>query len=359
MRKWRTKVLLPSMRADPYGSRHLLQPRPYPARLSIVIPMFNEEEIVGMLREELQQFLSEFRCETEVILVNDGSRDGTLPKLAEWASQDRRIKVLHLSRNFGHQLAATAGLDYCTGDAAILIDADLQDPLAVIHVMLARYCEGYDVVYGQRHARKGETWFKRITAWAFYRLMRALVHKDLPVDTGDFRLISRPCLEALRRLRETHRFLRGMVAWLGFAQIGVSYERQSRMAGETKYPLRKMLTFAWTAATSFSTLPLKFSLIMGAVVGAFALEELVRAVAEHLRGHTIPGWTSLMVVTSVIGSALLIAIGIIGEYLGRIFEQSKGRPLYVLARTFNLEEEEKVLKAGAAPAGSTHPLPRN
>ena len=311
--------------------------------------------MVDLLRAEVSRFLGEIRGEAEVILVNDGSRDGTLAKLVEWASQDRRIKVVHLSRNFGHQLAATAGLDCASGDAVVLIDADLQDPLAVIHPMIDYYCEGYDVVYGQREWREGETRPKRLTSWVFYRIKRSLVYSDLPVDVGDFRLISRPCLEALKQLRETHRFLRGMVAWLGFPQIAVPYRRKRRMAGDSKYPIRKMLRFAWTGATSFSSLPLRFSMYMGVCVGLFAMEEFVRAVVAHVRGHTVAGWTSLMVVTSIIGSALLMSIGLMGEYLGRIYEQSKTRPLYLIARTFNLGEEGERGGPAMTPSGnSTH-----
>ena len=192
-------------------------------------------------------------------------------KAAAWAMQDSRVKVLHLSRNFGHQIASTAGLDYASGHAIVLLDADLQDPLPVIHRMIARYCEGYDVVYGQREHRQGESPFKLFTAWAFYRIMRTLVYKGLPVDTGDFRLMSRECLSGLQAMRETHRFLRGMVAWLGYPQCALKYERAPRAAGATKYPFTKMLAFAWTAATSFSTLPLQISIVLGVIIGLFGL----------------------------------------------------------------------------------------
>ncbi|MBV9407137.1 MAG: glycosyltransferase family 2 protein, partial [Acidobacteriaceae bacterium] len=318
---------------------HLLRPRLYPARLSLVIPMYNEAEVVDFLRPEIESFLSEIAGETEIVLVNDGSSDRTLEKIVDWASGDPRIKVIHLSRNFGHQLACTAGFDYSTGDAIVLMDADLQDPLPVVHEMIERYCDGYDVVYGQRERREGESAIKLFSAWAFYRIMRSMVYKRLPVDTGDFRLISRSCLEALQQMRETHRFLRGMVTWVGYPQVAVRYHRAPRAAGRSKYPWRKVLAFAWTAATSFSTLPLKFSLISGMIVGLFAVEEGVRAVLASVLGwYTVPGWTSLMVVTSVIGSALLISLGILGEYVGKIYEQSKERPLYLVSRTFNVEK---------------------
>jgi glycosyltransferase involved in cell wall biosynthesis len=321
---------------------HVLQPRPYPARLSVVIPLYNEEEMAPALRREVEAFATAVRGEIEMVLVNDGSSDRSLDALLEWAQADARVKVLHLSRNFGHQIAATAGLDHATGEAVVLIDADLQDPLAAIHGMIERYCEGYDVVYGQRAGRSGESPFKLVTAWVFYRFMRLLVYPGLPVDTGDFRLISRPCLDGLKAMRETHRFLRGMVAWVGYPQIAFPYERGARLKGQTKYPLRKMLTFAWTAATSFSTLPLKLSWLFGCVVGLFGIEEGARAVVAQAMGwYVVPGWTSLMVVGSLVGAVLLMSVGVLGQYVGKIYEQSKGRPLYLVARKFNCGEEER------------------
>ncbi len=315
----------------------LLVRRSYPSLLSLVIPMYNEGAVIPHLREALEEFMSEVRGETEVVLVNDGSSDSTLTQIAAWAYDDPRIKVVNLSRNFGHQSASTAGLDYAAGDAVVLLDADLQDPLAVIHVMIDRYCEGYDVVYGKRVSRQGEGGFKRFTAWIFYRLMRSLVYKDLPVDAGDFRLISRNCLDGLRQLRETHRFLRGMVAWVGYPQIGVEYERAARVAGETKYSLRKMLKFAWTAATSFSALPLKASIWLGVIATLIGFEEAVRAIlARIFHWYVVPGWASLTVLVSFLGGAMLICIGIVGDYVGKIYEQAKNRPIYLVSRTFNV-----------------------
>lgn len=320
---------------------HLLQPRPYPRRLSLVIPLLNEEPVLGFLKAELDKFMAQVRSETEVVLVNDGSSDGTLAAIAGWAAEDPRIKVIHLSRNFGHQIAATAGLDYASGDAVVLIDADLQDPLPVVHQMIECYCAGYDVAYGQRDLRAGESGFKRGTAWLFYRLMRGIVWDRLPLDAGDFRLISRQCLDGLQQMRETHRFLRGMVTWVGYPQVAVKYQRAARISGRTKYPLRKMLSFAWTAATSFSTLPLKISVVLGVVCAVFGLEEAIRALLAFWFGwYTVPGWTSLMVVTSLIGGSLLISVGILGQYVGKIYEQSKGRPLYLVARTYNIRGAE-------------------
>jgi dolichol-phosphate mannosyltransferase len=299
--------------------------------------MYNEESVVAHLRSALTLFMSEVQGEVEVILVNDGSKDSTLSRIVAWAYDDPRVKVVNLTRNFGHQNAATAGLDYALGDAVVLMDADLQDPLAAIHEMIARYCEGYDVVYGQRVARAGETAFKRATAWLFYRFMRTFVHKDLPVDSGDFRLISSECLAGLRQLRETHRFLRGMVAWVGYPQIGVRYERAARVAGETKYPLRKMIAFAWTAATSFSPLPLRISVMFGVLSTLVGIEEGVRAILAHmLHWYAVPGWSSVIVLVSFLGGITLMCVGITGDYIGKIYEQSKGRPLYLVARTVNI-----------------------
>ncbi len=316
---------------------HILRPRSGPALLSLVVPMFNEEAVVSFLRAEVETFMREVSAQTEVILVNDGSSDRTIDKIVAWAAEDRRIKVIHLSRNFGHQLALTAGLDYAAGDAVVLLDADLQDPLRVIHQMIDRYREGYDVVYGQREARQGESIGFKVSAWAFYRIMRVLIYKHLPLDAGDFRLISRECLDGLKRMRETHRFLRGMVTWVGYPQFALKYQRASRIAGETKYPLRKLLALAWTAATSFSTVPLQLSIILGVVTSLLGVEEATRAFLFFLLGrHIVPGWTSLMIVTCVVGGALLICVGILGQYVGRIYEQAKDRPLYLVSRTFNV-----------------------
>ena len=328
------------MNAPDAITQHLLHPRPYPAKLSLVVPMYNEEAVVSHLRTAIEDFALAVPCVMEVVLVNDGSTDQTLRLLVAWAAADSRIKVLHLSRNFGHQVATTAGLDHTSGDAIVMMDADLQDPLTVTHQMLERYCEGYDVVYGQRESRAGESAHKRFTAWLFYRIMRAFVYGRLPVDVGDFRLISRECLDAVSQMRETHRFLRGMVAWVGFPQVAVKYHRRPRVAGSTKYPLRKMLTFSWIAAVSFSTIPLRLSMIMGAAVGILGLEEGARALLAYSLGwYTVPGWTSLTVIVSLIGSAMLMSIGILGEYVAKLYEQSKGRPLYIVARAFNVDTE--------------------
>jgi len=313
-----------------------LVPRAYPERVSLVIPVYNEAEVLPLLRQQLTAFADGIHCQVELILINDGSTDQTAELLFAWADEDERVTVLNLARNFGHQAAVTAGLDHATGDAVAIMDADLQDPPDVIAEMLVQYCRGYDVIYGKRIARKGETRFKRFTAWAFYRLMRTMIHRGLPEDAGDFRLISRRCLNAVTSMRETHRFLRGMISWVGFPQTAVPYTREPRAAGATKYPVWKMLRFAWTAAVSFSPLPLRLSFGLGVVLALLGVTQAINAVVRTALGlYTVPGWTSLMVVVCLIGSAILISIGVLGEYVGRIFEESKGRPIYVVAECVN------------------------
>jgi dolichol-phosphate mannosyltransferase len=341
----------------------ILRPRESPSLLSIVIPLYDEHELVPILRQQMEEFLLELPCDAEVVLVNDGSTDETLELLMDWAAADPRVKVLGLARNFGHQIAATAGLDHALGDAVVLMDADLQDPLEVIHQMLGLYRRGYDVVYGQRNRRVGETWFKKVTAWAFYRIMRTFVHPDLPPDTGDFRLMSRRCLDALRTMPEQHRFLRGMVAWVGFAQTAVRYDRRPRAAGSTKYTLHKMLRFAWTAIVSFSSLPLRASFYLGSLMAMLGLAWGAIAVVRHVAGDTVPGWTSQMVMTCLIGATILISNGILGSYVGQIFEEIKRRPLYIISSVANapagLAETPSPLgpegQAGAARLGLPKP----
>jgi glycosyltransferase involved in cell wall biosynthesis len=319
----------------------ILTPRPDPKLLSIVMPFYNEQDIFPILRPQLTKFLDNSPYPCEVIAVNDGSSDQTIDLLVHWSQTDSRIKVLNLSRNFGHEYASTAGIDHASGEAIVLIDADLQDPLEVIHRMVDQYRQGYDVVCGQRVARSGERVFKKFTAWFFYRCMRVFFLKALPQDVGDFRLMSRRCVDSLRSMRELHRFLRGMVAWVGYPQICVPYEREARVAGVTKYSLRKMIRLAWTAAVSFSALPLRISFFGAGIMTLVAIEEAIRALIEHFSGKTVPGWTSLMVVLSMSNAALMIAVGILGEYVGRIYEEGKGRPLYLVADAWNLKQHEE------------------
>ena len=335
-------------------TRHLLQARRPPKLLSIVIPIYNEEEALPFLRQRLTAFVDGLASRTEIILVNDGSSDESVELLVEWANADARVRVYNLARNFGHQAAVTAGLDQSSGDAVVVMDADLQDPPEVVSAMLDEYCKGYDVVYGRRISRAGESAFKRISAWIFYRAMRLLVHRDLPPDAGDFRLVSRPCLDAVLAMRETHRFLRGMIAWVGFPLTSVAYARDIRVAGQTKYPLSKMLRLAWTAAVSFSPTPLRLSFWLGFLIAAIGMVEAANAVIRSILGlYVVPGWSSVIVVTCLVGGSILISIGMLGEYIGRIFEAIKGRPLYLIASRITREE-----KVTTAPVYEIDPVPQ-
>lgn len=335
-------------------THHILSPRGVPGLISLVVPLYNEEEVAPLLFARLKELLDKLPCPAQVVLVNDGSSDATIVKLREIAAADPRFEVLCLARNFGHQVAATAGLDAARGDAIVLMDADLQDPPELVLDMLVQYQNGYDVVYAQRIHRAGETFFKRATAWLFYRMMRALVYKDLPVDTGDYRLVSRRFLNALNHMRETHRFLRGMVAWVGFPQIAVPFVRSPRAAGETKYPLSKMLRFAWTAAVSFSPLPLQASFFVGAAFFSIGCVYAIYALVRWTLGlYLVPGWTSLILVSCLGTGAMMILVGVLGEYVARIYEEIKGRPLYVISDHYNAGQTPSGL-AGAAH----HNIPR-
>lgn len=318
-------------------THHPKVPRESPNLLSLVLPIYNEEEVIPLMLARLDEVLPALGVPVEVILVNDGSSDRGVELLLNRARQDARFKVLSLARNFGHQIASTAGLDHASGDAVVLMDADLQDPPELIADMLREYRRGYDVVYARRIGRLGESPFKRWTAWMFYRLMRRLVHRDLPTDVGDFRLVSRPCLEALNSMRELHRFLRGMTTWVGFPQTAVEFTRSRRAAGTTKYPLRKMLLFTWNAVVSFSPLPLRLTFAAGFCLTGIGFLYGVYAALRLLTGkYVVPGWTSVIVLLCLIGGGIMIGLGILGEYVGRIFEEIKMRPLYVVSLTANL-----------------------
>lgn len=311
-----------------------LEPRGAPRLVSLVFPVYDEEESLPHLRAALDAFLPTLGVPCEIVLVDDGSRDASYDFICRWAAEDPRVRGVSFSRNFGHQAALSAGLALARGDATVLLDADLQDPLSVVPEMLARYREGYDVVYGERTSREGETRFKRATAWLFYRIMRRLVHRALPADAGDFRLVSRRCVDAVLRMNEVHRFLRGMFAWVGFPQAAVRYARAPRLHGETKYPFWKMARLAWNAALSFSTFPIKLITGLGFLAAAGALTYGGYAVVDKYLFHTtVPGWTGLVVIVGLTGSAILVSLGVIGEYVGRIFEEVKGRPLFVVQET--------------------------
>ncbi len=313
-------------------------PRP---TLSLVIPCFNEEEVVPELDRRLRLLLDTLGETWEVVFIDDGSKDKTLAMLEELAGSEPRYRILSFSRNFGHQFAITAGVDHARGEAVVVMDADLQDPPEVVRDMIARWRDGYDVVYGVRTKREGESLFKRVTAAMFYRTMRAMVGMDIPLDTGDFRLMGRKVVLALRALKEVHRFVRGMVVWVGFKQTAVYYSRAGRFAGETKYPLRKMLKFALDGITSFSIIPLRISSFLGVVagLGAVGLSAWAIYVRFFVKG-VVQGWTSTMILVALVSSAQLMMIGVLGEYVGRIYEQVKQRPPYLLGKTINLEPDD-------------------
>ncbi|MBQ7457496.1 MAG: glycosyltransferase family 2 protein [Desulfovibrio sp.] len=310
--------------------------------LSFVIPCYNEEATLPFLRSQMEDWLPNLGDRRyEILLVDDGSRDATLALCTKWASDNPCVKVISFSRNFGHQPAVQAGLAYAKGEAVVILDADLQDPLSAIPTMIDRYEEGFDVAYGMRLARQGETVFKKVTAWAFYRLMQRCVYKDLPKDTGDFRLVSRRVVDIVNAMPEGHRFLRGMFAWVGFAQVAVPYVRDERRFGTTKYPLSKMARFAWNAITSFSALPIRLVSLWGAGIGLVGFLICVYAFVAWLSGETVQGWTSLMGLIALLGGSSIMAIGIVGEYVGNIFEEVKNRPKYIVASTVNIDATDK------------------
>ena len=308
-----------------------LQPRSPPKLLSLVFPVFNEEAGLPALRTAVETWTTTVSYPCEIILVDDGSQDDSFTLIKQWAANDQRVRGLSFSKNFGQQMAMTAGLSVAKGDAVVLLDADLQDPLEVIPQMVERYVQGYDVIYGQRPEREGETLFKRISSWIFYRVMQQLVHKDLPADTGDFRLVSRRCLDAVLRMNELHRFLRGMFAWVGFNYTAVPFKRQARKHGETKYSALKLVRLAWNAALSFSTLPLRLITWVGFFTAGFAACYGTYAVLQKYLYHTaVQGWTGIIAALGIIGGTILVSLGVIGDYVGRIFEEIKRRPLYIV-----------------------------
>jgi glycosyltransferase involved in cell wall biosynthesis len=323
--------------------------------LSVVIPVFNEEETIPELDRRLHSFFAELGETWEVIFVDDGSRDASARMLQELAEKESRYKVISFARNFGHQIAITAGMDRAEGESVVVMDADLQDPPEIVRDMLARWRQGFDVVYAVRQRRLGETWFKRISAAIFYRIFRAMLGFDVMLDAGDFRLMSRQVVLTLRSLRERHRFIRGLVGWVGFRQSSVSYTRHERFAGVTKYPLRKMLSFAFDGITSFSTLPLRTATWLGAFAGLLAMGLGAWAFYVKIFGKsTVPGWTTIMILVALGSSAQLIMIGILGAYIGRIYEEVQRRPLYTVAKevNFGADTPSADLQSPRSPAAS-------
>ena len=320
---------------------------------SVVAPVFNEEALVEEFCRRTAAALEPLGEPFEIVLVNDGSRDRSLELMRAAREADPRVKVLSFSRNFGHQLAITAGTDYAAGQAVVVIDSDLQDPPEVIADLIAKWREGYEVVYAVREEREGETWFKTATASLFYRLIDRITSVQIPRDAGDFRLMDRKVVDALARIREHHRFMRGLSVWVGFKSTGVPYRRHARKAGSTKYPLRKMLKFALDGITSFSYLPLQLATYMGFGVAALSLLFIIvvivmRLVAPTAEEAAFYGQASTLAAVLFIGAVQLISLGIIGEYVGRIYDEVKGRPLYIVAEALGFDEAQRTRAEGRA-----------
>jgi dolichol-phosphate mannosyltransferase len=300
-------------------------------RYSVLVPVFNEEAVIAECHRRLKQVMDSLAEPYELVFIDDGSRDSSPDLLRSLAASDPNVKVIAFSRNFGHQIAISAGMDHAGGDAVVVIDADLQDPPAVIPAMIAKWKEGYEVVYGKRGERQGESPFKKATAFLFYRVLRGLTDVDIPTDVGDFRLIDRKVCDVMSRIRERNRFVRGIISWIGFRQTAVSYVREKRFAGETKYPLSKMLKFAIDALVGFSYRPLRLATHLGLLTSLGGFAYLLYVL--HLRfftDQTVQGWTSLIALSLIFNGIVLGILGIMGEYIGRIYEESKGRPFYVI-----------------------------
>jgi glycosyltransferase involved in cell wall biosynthesis len=318
--------------------------------LSIVIPCFNEEAVISETISQLEAFCNEVNdLNLELLFVDDGSSDATREILKRKIGKDQRFRLIGFSRNFGHQIAVTAGIDASKGDAVVLIDADLQDPPSVIHHMISKWREGYDVVYGTRTERTGESAFKLATARIFYRLLNRLTDTPIPLDTGDFRLMSRNVVETLKAMPEGDRFLRGMVSWVGFKQTSLPYKRAERFAGTSKYPLGKMIRFATDGILSFSTKPLQLSVVLGLCCAAVSMLGIFYALIMRIFTNVwVEGWTALMITVLFIGGVQLVSVGIIGEYIGRIYNEIKKRPLYVV--------DEYMGFGGDGPSSSRSPV---
>jgi dolichol-phosphate mannosyltransferase len=310
--------------------------------LSIVVPCFNEEACLAELHERLgtaaRQAVGD---DYELVLINDGSRDGSWAMMQKMAAADPHVLAVNLSRNHGHQLALTAGLDLCRGDKILIIDADLQDPPELLPAMLDAMRESHaDVVYGVRKSRAGETAFKRATAHSFYRLLSRATEVDIPLDAGDFRLMSRRALDALLAMPEQARFIRGMVAWIGFRQVPFAYDRAQRFAGETKYPLAKMMRFAFDALTGFSSAPLKLASHAGLWLSLGSVVLILYITYAWLAGQSIQGWTSLMLVVVILGAIQMFVLALMGEYIGRLYNEAKRRPLYIVQEVAGGEQRQ-------------------
>jgi glycosyltransferase involved in cell wall biosynthesis len=300
-------------------------------RYTIIIPVYNEEAVIQESYRRLTLVMESTGEPYELLFINDGSGDRTAKLIEGFAESDECVKLLDFSRNFGHQIAITAGMDYARGDAIVIIDADLQDPPEVIPQMIEKWKEGYEVVYAKRSQRKGESLFKKWTAALFYRLLGALAEVKIPLDTGDFRLIDRKVCDTMNNIREKNRFVRGLVSWVGFRQTAIEYVREERYAGETKYPFKKMLHFSMDGIISFSYKPLKLATYLGFVISFASFVYLLICLGQKLfTNSTVAGWASLMACLLLLNGVILIILGILGEYVGRIYDETKNRPLYIL-----------------------------
>lgn len=309
--------------------------------ISIVVPLYNEEKNIRLMHDRLVSSILKITSNFEIIYVNDGSNDNSFLELLKLSNEDERVKYINFSRNFGHQIAVTAGLDYSKGAAVVIIDGDLQDPPEVIPEMYALYKEGFEVVYGQRLIRKGESFLKKITAKYFYRILKKITNINIPVDTGDFRLIDRKIVNDLKNMSEQNKFLRGQIAWLGYRQTSIFFERDERKFGETGYPFSKMLKFALDGITGFSDVPLQFVTKTGIFISFISFLVILYAIFSHfILERTITGWTSLIISSMFIGGVQLISVGIIGEYISRINKNVQNRPLYIVSET-NIEANTK------------------
>ncbi|ADE69144.1 MULTISPECIES: glycosyltransferase family 2 protein [Priestia] len=312
-------------------------------KYSIVVPVYNEEEVIHETYRRLTEVMRSTKEAYELLFVNDGSKDRTAEIIKEYSEQDPAVVLLDFARNFGHQIAITAGMDYARGEAVVVIDADLQDPPELILEMIEKWKQGFDVVYAKRTKRKGETYFKKQTAAMFYRFLRAMTDIDIPLDTGDFRLLDRKVCNQMNSIQEKNRFVRGLVSWVGFKQIAVEYERDERLAGESKYPLKKMLKLSMDGITSFSYKPLKLASYAGVTLSGIGfIYLLVVMYLKLFTDSTITGWSSLIVIQLFFSGIILIILGMIGEYIGRIYDETKNRPLYIVREKYQLETREEV-----------------
>lgn len=309
---------------------------------TIIAPIYNEIENLPNLYQRVKEVMDSAGDPWELVLVDDGSRDGSTEAIRKLAESDERVRPVIFARNFGHQIAVTAGLDYSRGDAVVIIDADLQDPPEVILELIAKWREGYEVVYAVRAEREGESWFKLFTASLFYRLIYRITDVKIPLDTGDFRLMDRKVVAVMNTMREHHRFLRGMSSWVGFKQIGVDYKRAARVAGETKYPFKKMFKLALNAITGFSYVPLQIATYIGFIAAGISLVTIpIVIIARATGSQAFTGQASTLLAVLFLGGVQLISLGILGEYIGRIYDEVKGRPLYVVSQAPDSPDEKK------------------